>query len=152
MLSVSDTSPLTGLIQIGQAELLPRLFGRIVVPPAVHSELSQIHPVLPSWLEVLDPGPISVSLQSSGLHRGETEGIALALRLKASVLLIDEQHGRQVALAHGLRITGLLGILILAKSRGLVPVVEPLIRELRSTAGCRFADALVAQVLREVGE
>lgn len=38
MIVVSDTSPLTALLQIGKADLLPSLFGEVFIPPAVHDE------------------------------------------------------------------------------------------------------------------
>ncbi len=43
MLVVSDTSPVTALLQIGQAGLLPTLFGRVLIPPAVKDELMRFH-------------------------------------------------------------------------------------------------------------
>ena len=60
-LVVSDTTPLNYLILIGHVEVLPRLFGTLLVPPAVIQEMH--HPKtppevaawarhLPSWLEV----------------------------------------------------------------------------------------------------
>ena len=52
MIVVSDTSPLTALLAIGQSDLLTKLFGDVVIPPAVKSELLRTHPVLPAWLRV----------------------------------------------------------------------------------------------------
>lgn len=39
MIAVSDTSPLNYLALIGEIELLPRIFTRVLIPPAVISEL-----------------------------------------------------------------------------------------------------------------
>lgn len=83
MIVVSDTSPLTALLQTGRAELLQRLFGRIVIPPAVQHELLREHPELPEWLEVEEPGPIPFPIIEADLDPGETEALALALRLRA---------------------------------------------------------------------
>ena len=38
MIIVSDTSPITNLIQIGKLYLLRQLYQRIIIPPAVISE------------------------------------------------------------------------------------------------------------------
>jgi len=45
---VSDTSVITALLQIGQIELLPRLYTKVVLPEAVHEELGRAHSDLPS--------------------------------------------------------------------------------------------------------
>jgi len=43
MLVVSDTSPISALLQIGRAELLKDLFGAVCIPPAVKDELARLH-------------------------------------------------------------------------------------------------------------
>ncbi len=90
MLVVSDTSPLTALLQIGQADLLPALFDRIVIPPAVHTELLREHPALPVWLETRPPTEIPLSLRTAHLDIGETEALALAIELHADTVLLDD--------------------------------------------------------------
>lgn len=40
MIIVSNTSPINYLILIGHINLLPELFGAIIIPQAVYSELS----------------------------------------------------------------------------------------------------------------
>jgi hypothetical protein len=61
MIVIADATPLNYLILIDQAELLPRLFDRILIPPAVFEELQhQETPDVvrrwiarpPSWLHV----------------------------------------------------------------------------------------------------
>ena len=42
MIVVSDTSSISNLLQIGLADVLPTLYGKIVITPAVKREL--IHP------------------------------------------------------------------------------------------------------------
>jgi predicted nucleic acid-binding protein len=44
-LVVADTSPIFYLLSIGYIDLLPRLFGELLVPDAVHKELC--HPAAP---------------------------------------------------------------------------------------------------------
>lgn len=152
MLVVSDTSPITALLQTGLAHLLPDLFQRVIIPPAVRTELLRAHPALPEWLEVRAPLIISAEVRAARLDPGETEAIALALELHPDVLLLDDQKGRRTALALGLPITGLLGVLLIAKRSGHLPLLHPAILSLREKAGCRFAESLVADVLRAAGE
>ena len=78
--------------------------------------------------------------------------MALALEMRADAVLIDERLGRRVARTLGLRVTGLLGTLILAKQRGHLEAVKPVIEELRTRAGCWFDDALIADVINAAGE
>jgi predicted nucleic acid-binding protein len=64
MFVVADTSPINYLVLIGQIDLLPRLYTRILIPAAVLAELNHRlapKPVqewasnAPGWLEVLTP-------------------------------------------------------------------------------------------------
>ena len=127
MIAVSDTSPLNYLALIGEIELLPRIFTRVLIPPAVLSELNHARtpPVvaawaanLPSWVDVVPPGQ---AIEEAALGRGETEAIAVALQICADVTLIDERKASVVARHHGLIVTGTLGILDIAAERGLAP-------------------------------
>jgi len=98
MIVVSDTSPLTALLTIGQSELLPQLFGEIIIPSAVKSELLRTHPALPGWLWVQSlRDETKAGLYAQSVDRGEAEAIALAEELHADHLLIDERKGRRLA-------------------------------------------------------
>ena len=153
MLVVSDTSPFSSLLLIGQADWLPQIFGDVVVPEAVRDELSVTFAHLPAWLQV-DRRFCEVPAEAviANLDRGESEAIALALDIHADDLLMDERKGRQVARALGLHVTGLLGILVLAKQGGLIAAVKPWIERLQQDAHCWFHANLIHEVLRSVGE
>jgi len=153
MLVVSDTSPVTSLLQVGRADLLPALFGRVLIPPAVKVELLRFHPSLPDYLQVraIQDQPAVESL-SHDLDRGEAEAIILAEECHADYLLMDEKHGRSVAEARGLKIVGLLGVLVIAKKAGQIPSVGRLIAELESRAGFFVSDAVKEIVLTAAGE
>lgn len=87
---------------------------------------------------------------SSELDKGETEAIALALELEAEQVLIDERRGRRIAARLNLRYTGVLGILVEAKNRGLISEVKPLLDALINQAGFWVAAPLYRSVLQIV--
>ena len=153
MIVVSDTSPITALLAIGKQDLLRSLFIEVLIPRAVHSELLRAHTALPDWLrvsEVHDMAHVERLLES--LDRGESEAIVLAEESHADMLLIDERRGRQIATMEGLRVIGLVGVILLAKRRGLINAVAPVLRELADDAGMYLSDALVRDALASVGE
>ena len=70
----------------------------------------------------------------------------------AELLLIDEKRGRTEANRLGLRITGLLCVLVEAKQKGFILSVKPLIDNLIHNAQFRVADNLYQNILTMVGE
>ena len=152
-LVIADTGPINYLIQIGVIELLPRLFGRIVLPVAVRTELSNPAAPLtvrrwiadpPTWLEVAETRGFEMI---AGLHLGQGAAIALALRLSADLVLMDDRKGVTAASQRGLRVTGTLGVLDLAAERGLVDFGEA-IKRLEGTT-FRKPEALLESLLRK---
>lgn len=89
---------------------------------------------------------------SSELDRGEAEAICLAVDLKADRLLIDEKAGRKIAFREGLAIVGVVGVLIAAKHKGLLPQVAPLLDRLQNEAGFRLSATVRRAALEAVGE
>jgi predicted nucleic acid-binding protein len=151
---VSDTSPINYLIRIGAIEVLPNLFDKILIPPAVLSELR--HPstpravynwadALPPWARIQAPSHIDREI---GLGRGETEAISLALELKIPAILIDEKQGRLAAKTRGLTTLGTLNILNSADLRGLLDFEESVMK-LRQT-NFRVDSEMIEAFIREV--
>jgi predicted nucleic acid-binding protein len=137
---VADTTPLNYLVLIQAIEILPTLYGKVLIPPAVKAELTNANaPDIvrewisqpPSWLEVLSlKQPVDSAL--SHLDPGEREAISLASELQASLLLMDERDGVSLARQRGLMVIGTLAALELAAVRGLVDLRTMFVR-LRET-------------------
>jgi predicted nucleic acid-binding protein len=153
MIVVSDTTAITTLLKTGKEALLAQLFGSVLVPSAVYSELSRVHEDLPEFIRLVGVRDTFASERlRQQLGRGESEAIVLAEELRADYLLIDERRGRRIARERNLKIIGLLGIVLLARERGLVAAVRPLLLELQSRGGAYLAPELVEATCRSVGE
>lgn len=163
MLAVSDTSPISNLAIIGRLNLLKSQFGRIQIPDAVASELAALPDPIArltietaieeQWIRIVSlPSSSLLSILLSSLHRGEAEAIGLAVQLKAEIVLIDEQEGRQIAVQAGLAVTGVLGVLLHAKRLGDISAVKPEINALRDKARFFIAPSLEANVLLRADE
>ena len=128
MIVVSDTSPLTALLAVGAERLLTQLFTEVVIPCAVRDELLRSHSALPPWLRVEVVQNLTQARQYAQIvDSGEAEAIELALELRADRLLIDERKGRRLASQEGIPVVGLLGIVLLARRRELIPSARTLL-------------------------
>jgi predicted nucleic acid-binding protein len=88
----------------------------------------------------------------SEIDEGERQAIALTSALGKDVLLLMDDHaGRQAARKLGVPVTGLLGLLLLAKEKGLVNRVGSMIEELRE-AGYWLSDEVVEAAKKLAGE
>jgi len=150
---VSDTSPITNLVDIGRLCLLRTLFGAVLIPREVARELANGGVAVPQWIEVRDvENRARVVDLESRLDLGEAEALALAIEIKASLVLVDERRGRAVARELGVRVIGVLGVLLRAKSEGCIDAVAPLLDELIRTGGFYVSRALRVQILALAGE
>jgi len=134
---VSNTTPIISLLKINRLELLQKLYEQICIPKAVYNEieagkskgyykdLSKIDWI--SIIEIQDKQAVKYFLD---LDAGEAEAIVLATELNADLIVLDEKLGRFHAKHADLKVTGTIGILIKAKSEGLIEKIEPLLNEL----------------------
>ncbi len=86
------------------------------------------------------------------MDSGEAEAIALARELHADRLLIDERKGRKLAEQEGIPVIGLLGVVLLAKRKALIPAARELLLRLEREAGMYLAEDIRNQALKTVGE
>ncbi len=163
MPAVSNTSPLLNLAIIDHLHLLQSQYPEILVPPAVRSELQADRPRLGSarlravldegWVRVTElTNPLAAVTLGEHVDQGEAEAIALALELHPTWLLMDEREGRMLAARLGLRVTGVLGILLRAHAAGEIHALAPLLEALRTEADFYLAEALRNAALVATGE
>jgi uncharacterized protein len=161
---VSDTSPITNLAAIGQLDLLQGLYTRIIIPVAVYNEMVNVGKSVPGATEVQtlpwiqtqavadQQRVITIQESEENIDLGEAEAIALALEVKADLLLMDERRGRIVATSYGLQVTGLLGVLVQAKRNNLIQIIKPLVDQLIEQADFRVSEQLYATILQIADE
>jgi len=97
-------------------------------------------------------GPLARARYAGRRERVPAAAIALAIQVKAAWPLLDERAGRRVAKALGIKVTGVVGILLRARREGSVPSLRRALEEVREPAGFRMDAALVADGLRQIGE
>lgn len=103
------------------------------------------------WMHISHLRTPEYTLTFSGLDMGEAEVLALAVELSARLVVIDERKGRRYAQRLGIPVTGTLGVLLAAKSRGLVDNVAPIIDILLEN-DFYLHPALVSRALKAAGE
>ena len=144
---------------MGVLHVLPELAQTVTVPPAVQEELEtgrRLGLNLPDlqmldWITMRRPSSSIALPLVTDLGPGEREVLALALETPDSVCILDDSLARQVAKTLQLRLTGTLGILIDAKSRGIISAVGPLFDQLQSF-GFRLAPQTRAAALKLASE
>lgn len=155
---VADTGPLRYLVLIEAIELLPRLFGRVLVPEIVIAELSRSStpPAVRQWLATapdwLDrrSAPLAAGVFPPQLGAGERAAIDLAQAVSAALLLLDDRAAITEARARGLEATGTLGVLVRAAQLGLVDL-ETAFTRLKAT-NFRYRPAMLDALLARHGE
>ncbi len=156
---IADSSPLIALALIEQLELLPQLYHRVLIPPAVWDEVTERGIGLPgaqavsqcSWLEIQPPESAKLEVLRILVDRGEAEALALAQTWPDSIVLLDDAQARRVAERFNIPRIGTLGILRRAKKAGQLSEIKPYILALRQS-GIYIRQALIDAVLHDVGE
>lgn len=139
MIVIADSSALIALSICESLPILDALFGEVLVPQAVYDEVciegkaeSQI---LSAYLQdkISNIGNDRSIEKSHGLGKGELAAMSLYKHLSADLLLIDDAAARKVAYINNLEVMGSLGVLLLAKQNGLIPLLRPFVDRLRSS-------------------
>lgn len=159
-----NTSPIIGLMSIGRLGLLRELFDEIVLPEVVYRELcagSAVHQkeideikdwVSKGYFKIYKIKNADMVKSMYGkLHFGELEVIIAAKELDLQLAIIDEKAARKMAAEFLVDTIGILGILLLAKRKGLISYVKSDVDKLRMN-GYRISDGLYYQILNIAGE
>jgi hypothetical protein len=153
MIAVSNSTPLIALAKINQLNLLKDYFGEIYIPEEVYDEVVRRGSSLAGssevasspWIKVEQVrNRMAVEALSLSLDKGEAEAIVLSKEMN-SLLIIDDGDGRKTAKLLGLRITGTLGVLLIASKRGDLDLKKAM-DDLKSV-GFRLSDREYERIL-----
>jgi predicted nucleic acid-binding protein len=150
---VSNTGPIIGLAKIGLLFILNQMASEVLIPPMVHKELlgkigeesEQIEKALKEFIHVKDFSPADPATENavSDLDEGERQVLRLASSIGGDVLvLMDDHAGRQVANRLNISVSGVVGLLLLAKEKGILEKIASLLEKLR-TEGYWLSDEVI---------
>jgi predicted nucleic acid-binding protein len=152
---VVNASPLITLARAGHLNLLGELAGDVWVPEAVALEIlagprDSAGTALIAGFGLRRDVQVPAAVAEWGLGRGESAVLALALELPGTAIL-DDRSARRCAAALGISVLGTLGVIALAKRKGVIPAAEPVLRAVLG-AGLYYDEASLEALLRGLGE
>ena len=146
---ISDTSCFIILTNIGELDLLHKVYGQIVTTPEIAAEFGES---LPDWVEIATVADkYRQQLLEMQIDKGESSAIALALETPNSTLILDDYKARKIAEQLGLVYTGTIGVIIKAKLKGIIPSVKSLLEKIKQT-DFRLSAEIEILALKEAGE
>jgi predicted nucleic acid-binding protein len=146
---ISDTSCFIILANIGELDLLQKVYWQITTTPDIAVEFGE---ALPQWVEIATvTDSYKQQLLEIQIDKGEASAMALALEIPGSTIILDDNKARKIAKQLGLAYTGTIGIIIKAKLTGVIPTIKPLLKKIRQT-DFRLSADIELQALAEAGE
>lgn len=146
---ISDTSCFILLANIGELDLLHRVYGQITTTIDIAFEYGE---QLPDWVEIKDvKDKRRQQLLEMQIDKGESSAITLALETPDCTLILDDYKARRIAEQLRLSYTGTIGVIVKAKLMGLIPSIKPLIYKIRQT-DFRVSADMELQAIKEAKE
>lgn len=157
--AICDTSPIVALHRIGRLDLIAVAASQVIVPAAVVKELDAREPSdgasaairAIGSVRVVADAPVADRVQTYGLGSGEGQVLSQALALAPARAIVDDLAARRCAAALRIPVVGTIGLVVLARRRGVVSTARPLLLALVD-AGLRVSPNLIRDVLDELGE
>jgi len=152
-IAIVNASPLIALACLEKEYLLKELFKDFIVPESVAKEVTKPgkpyserltqfikHKILNSKNREL------IDLFAINLDAGESEVLALYYEVERAIVVIDEEEARKLAKRKEIPFIGTLGILVLAKYKGLVTEVKELM-DVLVAKGIRISPQIYKEIL-----
>lgn len=146
---ISDTSCFIILSNIGELNLLQKVYGQIITTIEIATEFGE---QLPDWVSIHQvTDKYRQQLLELQIDKGEASAIALALETPVCTIILDDYKARKIADQLGLHFTGTIGVIVKAKLNGVIPSIKPLLSKIRTT-DFRLSIELELLALKEAGE
>ena len=128
---ISDTSCFIVLTNIGELDLLHKVYGQIITTIDIATEFDE---ALPDWVEIQNVSDkYRQQLLEMQIDKGESSAIALALETPDCTVILDDYKARKIAERLGINITGTIGVIVKAKLKGVIPSIKPLLEKIKQT-------------------
>lgn len=155
-LAILDSGPIFSLAVIDELEILDSLFDKVYIPTAVWKELTKDRTTM-QYQRIADYFENKV-IAITGFNEltfvmdyGESEALILYKELNADYLIIDDKKARALAENLGARCVGTIGILSVARDKGMIEKLRPLFVSFLSN-GRYFSLKLLNAILKKHNE
>lgn len=146
---IADTSCFIILTNIGELELLQKLYGEVITTIDIATEYGEPFPEWVKIVKIIDKSKQQIlELQ---IDKGESSAIALAIETPNSIIILDDNKARTIANKLGLSYTGTIGVIIKAKLQGFIPSIKPLLQKMKQTS-FRISADLEKEALSKANE
>lgn len=130
-LVIADSGPIFSLALIERLDILDALFDEVRIPQAVWDEITI--DVTKSDYQIISAFFKNRIQPIKGFNElifimdsGESESVMLYKELHANFLLIDDKKARSIAENLGVNCIGIIGLLAVARDKGLIKELKPL--------------------------
>ena len=146
---ISDTSCFIILANIGELELLHRVYGEVLTTIDIATEYGE---PLPEWVKIVTvTDRYRQQILEMQIDKGESSAIALALEIPGSTIILDDYKARKIAEQLGITYTGTIGVIIKAKLKGQIATIKPFLEKIKQT-NFRLSPEIELQALKEANE
>lgn len=146
---IVDTTCFILLDKIGELSILQKAFGSVATTDIIAKEFGK---PFPDWVNILSvSNQHYLHLLQSEVDEVEASAIALSLEHERTLLILDDWKARRLATKLSLDFTGTLGVLLNAKSLGLLSEVKSIVLKIQET-NFRFSEEIKNEILKKAGE
>ena len=156
---IVNSTPIIILSNAQSLSILKAVYQEITIPESVFNEVTAKEDSVCNelknnldWIHIEKvKNESSKRMYQAKLHAGEVEVMILAQETNAGLVILDDNAAKKTAKFLGLTVTGTMGVLLKAKTLGIISEVKPIIDKIREN-GFFITDELYELVLKQAGE
>ena len=128
---ITDASCFILLDKIGGLDILEKLYSAILTTPEIAAEFGKR---LPQWVTVRAVTNRDLLYTYAEIvDIGEASALALAAEVSSPSLILDDLKVRRLAMQLNLEFTGTIGVLALAKTKGIITSLRSYFERIKET-------------------